>query len=321
MIAKNHLHTTRTGAILAFAASVALVVTTAAPASAATVAVYNSIPSTLPANYVSLGYQAQQTAEFGDQVTLSGTNRILDNITVGFSSWACEDGQWNLGDCVTSPDATFDHPITLNIYGINTADATLPGALLATVTKTVTVPYRPSSDPTNCTTTPTQWWNGSVCSNGLAFTANFDFSAADVVLPNDIIVTIAFNTQTWGAEPTGTAGPYTALNLGLSQAAPTIGAEDSSRVFWNTATSAYYGDSGPTGVLREALNSPDLASQNGAYGGLFMTINASEPAPALANTGVDTAAMMAGTWIAGGILAIGLALFGFAAYRKRAARN
>lgn len=321
---KNPSRRTRTSAVFAFVASLALVFAAAAPASAATVAVYNSIPATLPSNYVSLGFQAQQTSEFGDRVTLAGTNRVIENVTMGFSSWACETGFWNVvgvGACSTTPGATFNHPITVNIYAINGADATLPGALLASVTKTVAVPYRPSTDAVNCPQSGTQWYDGTSCSNGLAFVSNFDFSAGDVVLPNDVIVTVAFNTETYGSAPIGSDGPYDALNVGVSQAAPTLGTQDSSRVFWDTTTAAYYNDGGATGVLREALNSPDLANAGGAYGGLFMTINASVPAPALADTGVDTEAMTAGTWIGGGVILTGVLLFGFAAYRKRALRR
>jgi hypothetical protein len=319
MITKHRPHSTRLGAAFAFAASVALVMSTAAPASAATVPVYDSMPSPLPGNYTSLGFQAEQTAEFGDQVTLAGTNRNLESVSIGFSSWACETGAWqNVGEeaCTTTPGATFNHPITVNIYGINGSDATLPGTLLASVSKVVAVPYRPSSDPTNCQS-GTQWFDGTTCFNGLAFVESFDFSSQDVVLPDDVIVTVAFNTHTYGEAPIGTVGPYDSLNVGLSQTAPAAGTEDGSRVFWNTGNAGFYDDGGATGVLREAVDSPEL----GPFGSLLMTINASAPSPELADTGVDSAAMTTGVWIAGGVLVAGAALFGFAAYRKRRIAN
>lgn len=294
---------------------------TAAPASAATVAVYDSVPAPLPGNYWSLGYQAQQTSEFGDRVTLAGTNRVLESVTMGFSSFACETGTWNAA-CVSSPGGSYDHPITVNVYAINGTDATLPGALLATVTDTVAVPYRPSADPVNCQQDPARWFDGTTCCSGYAFVWDFDLGAGDVVLPNEVIVTVAFNTQSYGDTPTGVSNAtYNALNVGLSLAAPTLGTEDNSRVFWDTLTSAYYGDAGPTGVLREALDSPDLDVVGGPLGGLIMTINASVPAPALADTGIDNQAMTAGAWIGGGVLVAGIAFFGFAAYRKRALRR
>ena len=40
--------------------------------SAATITLYDSIPATLPGNLPSLGYQATQTQQFGQAITLAG---------------------------------------------------------------------------------------------------------------------------------------------------------------------------------------------------------------------------------------------------------
>jgi hypothetical protein len=41
----------------------------------------------------------------------------------------------------------------------------------------------------------------------------FDFTGTTV--PNSLIYGLAFNTETWGANPIGTSGPYNSLNFGL----------------------------------------------------------------------------------------------------------
>ena len=58
--------------------------------SAAPIVVYNAVPATLPPNIPSLGFQATQTAEFGDFVHLAGTNRELRTVTVTMSTWALQ---------------------------------------------------------------------------------------------------------------------------------------------------------------------------------------------------------------------------------------
>ncbi|MER3394041.1 MAG: hypothetical protein RIA38_03640, partial [Microcella pacifica] len=93
-----------------------LTIAAASPAAAAPAVVYDSIPEAQPASYPSLGYQAQATWEFGDYVLLDGGNRAVSDVTISLTSWACETGQWNLGDCETTPGSTFSHPVTMNLY-------------------------------------------------------------------------------------------------------------------------------------------------------------------------------------------------------------
>ena len=270
----------------------------AGPARAANVDVYDGIPATLAPNYPSLGYDATSTAEFGDLVELGGTARDLQTITVGFSSWACESGSWNT-TCTSAPGATFTHPVTVNVYAEGVSP--LSGALLATVTSTITAPYRPSAEPRNCTTDPKQWFDAttSTCVNGVAFTASFDFSALDVTLPDRVIVAIAYNTFTHGAAPLTTGGPYDSLNVALASTAPATGVDvDADAVFWNTTFAANYTDGGAagTGVLRadtgwtpysllvdivadDGTQLPTLADP-GSSGGLpTLAATGSEPSP------------------------------------------
>ena len=136
----------------------------------------------------------------------------------------------------------------MNVYAEGTAP--LAGALLATVTQTIDVPYRPSSDAVNCTDVK-QWYDvtTATCVNGLAFTATFDFSSLAVTLPDRVVVAIAYSTQTHGAAPLGVDGPYNSLNVALSSVAPTVGTDvDADAVHWSTTHAANYTDGGAAGV-------------------------------------------------------------------------
>lgn len=187
----------------------------AGSASAGASVVYDNLPSPLPGNYVSLGYEATSTDEFGDGLTLGGTARTLTTVTVGMSSWACESGEWQLGTCSTTPGATFIHPITLNIYKRGpSSSAPTVGALIASRTITATIPYRPSA---SATCADGRWSNVvGTCFNGFAFTLDFDFASLGVLLDDEIIVAVAYNTNMWGNSPLGAAGPYESLNVGLA---------------------------------------------------------------------------------------------------------
>ena len=51
------------------------------------------------------------------------------------------------------------------------------------------------------------------CYNGFAFNITFDMSSLNLTLPNDIIVGVAYNTQTYGARPLAWPGRTTRSTL------------------------------------------------------------------------------------------------------------
>ena len=188
--------------------------------------IYDSTVTPLPGNLPSVGFEATQAAEVGNQVTLSGAANDLNNVVVTMSSWACQNGAWGNGygtanACVTTPGATFNEPITLNIYSAGANNAV--GGLLATDTQTFAIPYRPSSsDPSvysaeGCTAGNGKWYNASdnTCDNGLATNITFDLSAQNVVLPSRVIYGIAYNTSDYGAAPYGDSTACHAAGRGL----------------------------------------------------------------------------------------------------------
>jgi hypothetical protein len=220
--------------------------------------VYNSIPKNLAGNYPSQPFQAQQTSEFGDRVAFAtGTTDKLKQVTLVMSSWACQAGTWNGGDCVTTPGAKFKVPITLTVY--NDAGGDTVGSPIASSTKTFKMPYRPSADPTNCSATPEKWHGADgTCYNGFAHKISFAFGGQ--TLPSDVIWGVTYNTSGYGYTPKGYSNPcnstvqgcpYDSLNVAAGATAPTVGTDQHlNGVFLNSATSGVYCVPGPTGTFR-----------------------------------------------------------------------
>ncbi len=221
--------------------------------------VYDNIPSPVPGNIPSVGYEATSTSEFGGQIQLAGTARTNPTVKVLMSSWACKSGTWNAGNCITNPGSTFTHPVTLNVYEVSPDNS--PGALITSETKTFTMPYRPTADDgTNCNTahsTAGEWWDGHSCYNGKAFDISFDLDS-DITLPNNVILGVAYNTSDYGQSKLGDATachatpqgcPYDSLNVGTSPT-PTVGSAKPTvnDAYQNSSWTGAYCDSGASGI-------------------------------------------------------------------------
>ena len=228
-----------TTAVVAVVAVQALTMTAA---SAAITRVYDSIPDTLAGNYPSLGYQATSTSELGDIVELASSERIVNSVRVVLSSWACETGGG--ASCVTGPDATFTHPLTLNFY--DPSDLSTP---IGTVTQSFEIPYRPSASADCGGTGPWTPDGGAHCYNGFATAVTFDLSSSPVTVPGTVGVAIAYDTQTYGASPLGATGPYNSLNVALGPSPVTTGSDvDADSVLVNYTNPGFYADSGAGGA-------------------------------------------------------------------------
>ncbi|MEQ1692373.1 MAG: PEP-CTERM sorting domain-containing protein [Gemmatimonas sp.] len=169
--------------------------------------IYSNAPSTpLAPNYASLGFQATSTFEWGDHIQFqAGTSRTLADARVVMSNWARRSEYLS-----TSWDVPngFTVPITFTIYAVG--NGTAPGAVIATRTVDQLIAWRPEA---NCPTGGTGWLAAdNNCYNGFAQNISFDFTG--VVVPEEIVFGVAFNTQTWGYSPNGVAGPYNSLNVG-----------------------------------------------------------------------------------------------------------
>lgn len=227
--------------------------------------IYNNIPKHLPGNVASIGFEATSTSEFGGQMKFSGKQRENPKVTVLMSSWACKSGTWNNDNCITNPGSTFTHPVTLNVYKVKNDDS--PGKLIKSVTETFTMPYRPTADDgTNCNAangTAGEWWDGHDCNNGKAFPISFDLHG--VTLPDDAIISVAYNTSDHGANPLGDATachataqgcPYDSLNVGTNPK-PSVGKAEPSKndAYLSSTWNGAYCDDGASGTGTFRLDS------------------------------------------------------------------
>lgn len=256
---KKHL----TAAVAALAAMAAF---TGAATAVTSSPSYDAVPATLPPNVASVGFEATSTAEFGDNVVLGGTNRTLTGVVLTMSDWARH------ADYPLLPVSGWTHPITLNIYAADHSGATpAAGALLGTVTQTFTIPWRPA-DSAACADSAWQASDG-VCYHGIAFNVTFDFSSLNLVLPNEIVFGVAYNTQHYGSAPLGVPGPYNSLNVGAPANDPvTVGTDaNTDAVFWNTSYAGFYTDGGAGGVgtFRQDTN----WTPNGTVAARFLTLS------------------------------------------------
>ena len=232
----------------------AIVAVSAASASPTTV--YDNIPAPLPGNLPSVGYEATAASEFGGQIALDGTAREHPRLKFTMSSWGCEAGRWNLGNCHTTPGATFSHPLEFNVYEVGTDDE--PGALIARVTRTFQLPYRPSANYNHCSGTDDgKWWSksDSTCYNGKAITRTVRLGG--IALPDNVIIGIAYNTTHYGTSPIGESAPcftssggcpYDALNVAVD-APPTVGTDPlPDDAYLNASAGGSYCDGGVGGT-------------------------------------------------------------------------
>lgn len=188
--------------------------------------IYSNLPTTLPPNLPSLGYQATSTSELGDHIQFAAGPRKLDTVTLTMSNWA-------LASTYGSSASGYNHDLTFNIY--NYANDSAAGSLIATTTINSLIPWRPEADPT-CGGTAWRSATDSKCYNGFAFNVVFDFSSLGVILPNDVVFGLAFNTNSYGSTPIGAPGPYESLNYALTDANPSVGNDvNPDGLFWKTS--------------------------------------------------------------------------------------
>ncbi len=242
--------------------------------------VYDSTPpgpGTTTGNIPSVGFQATQASELGNQITFATAGATLHSVVVTMSSFACinetspgwyppgtggacdtptftSGAAYNAGGACeyTAPYCagdTFSEPVTLNIYNVGPSNSV--GSLLTSVTQSFNIPYRPPTDNTNCTGSLQGDWFDPVdgsCHTGLA--NNITFSIPSIVLPTSVIWSVVYNTSQYGLSPYGALPcestlqgcPYDSLNVGLNDInGPSVGSDPlPGTIYWNTATPGNY---------------------------------------------------------------------------------
>ena len=153
-------------------------------------------------NIPSVGVEAYGFNQIGDEVMLRRVAKIK-SVAVASSRAGHVDRRVEHRRLPPNAGATFTTPITLNLYHrppMRTTGETTPGALIATVTRTFTIPYRPSASP-HCTGASAGEWfkNGQGCFNGLAHTIGFTLTGLKTKLPRDVVWGVSYNSDnmTW----------------------------------------------------------------------------------------------------------------------------
>ena len=220
--------------------AVAVLGLTAASASAASIPHSVLYTSTAPGvgNIQSVGVEAYSFNQIGDEVILRRVAK-LKSVAVQLSSWACQTGAWNTNDCHTTAGATFTTPITLNLYRASSKDSgtgeTTPGARILSVTRTFTIPFRPSASPKCVGGQAGEWFKkGQGCFNGLAHTIGFTLTGFNKTLPKDVVWGVSYNSNTSGPEPLGVPSPTDSLNVGLSPVVRAGHQRFPGGIFWDT---------------------------------------------------------------------------------------
>src|ERR1017187_2328011 len=221
--------------------SLALIALTAASAPAAVL--YSSIPSPLPPNVPSLGYEADSTAEFGGLIQFVGGSRSVSSATVVMSDWA-------LASDYGSTQPGFNQLLTLTIYSVGAGDTV--GAPIAVDTVDAFIPWRPPASA-GC---GSAWLAGDGhCYNGLTSEVTFDLPS--FTAPGQVIYGLSFDTTNYGANPTGLPGPYDSLNFGLAVTGPTVGSDPlPGTAYLNSTWGGLYtdGGAGGLGIFRQDTN-------------------------------------------------------------------
>ena len=170
--------------------------------------IYDSIPSPLPPNVVSEGYECCTRGQVGDEIGFSaGSSRQLHTAIVTMSDWATHSAYLGFGDATG-----FTVPMTLTLYNVGSGGSV--GSAIASSSITANILWRPESG--GCADTTAYLASDGGCYHGLAQNVSFNFGSQTV--PDHVIFGLAFNTETYGADPIGTHGPYDSLNLGLNTA-------------------------------------------------------------------------------------------------------
>ncbi|MES2214116.1 MAG: VPLPA-CTERM sorting domain-containing protein [Patescibacteria group bacterium] len=182
--------------------------------------VYSNMPSSPAPNYPSQPYQAQQVTQFGNLLHLAPGGRDLSQVSFLMSTWAIGSDYPTL---LAANALGWNHDFTLNIYAAGAGGSV--GSLLYTTTQNKQIAWRPEADPMCGDTRWISMVDGT-CYNGMATPLDFMFTPGTFTTPDDVIIALAFNTQSYGPSPMGAPGPYNSLNVALGPTPTTVGSED-----------------------------------------------------------------------------------------------
>ena len=176
------------------------------PATVETPMSFANIPAELDLSYLSISPGSQQVSAIGNVVEGdSGAELYVHAVRAVLVTWAPA-SDWP--EWVDRDSSGYSHEVEASIYEVerNTAGTLTNFEPLIASRSLVHVPWRPTEAPDG---SPYPY-------NGYAFEVAIPF-VDSVELPDEYVVLISYNTESQGANPLGEAGPYNALNYGLSR--------------------------------------------------------------------------------------------------------
>ncbi len=165
----------------------ALAVATLLPVASAQTTVFDNTNS-VAAQPLTFPFNAAQSNEFGDYITLGTGARLLNSVSVPLTAY----NDTGTGNGIPG----YNLNITLRIYGVNTSGVNpAPGSVLFSVSQVIAVPS-----------------TGPGANVRVPFTATFDAISLNITLPNSFIWSIGFDPAVG-----------TSLNLVFSEGSAGVG--------------------------------------------------------------------------------------------------
>ena len=230
--------------------------------------IYDGVPAAFPGSFPSLGYEATSTDEFGDHIAFAGASRHLTTVDVSLTSWTCQNDFASNGSPLRDADHAHASP--------------LPAAATRTRSPSTSTRWTTGGRPgrrgtprvedghfhhrlpavvgrlhvtANGGTPETYQPFGGMVRPGpgqvrdrVLLHDHLRFHRRRLVLPDEVIYGIAYDTATSGAAPIGVAGDYSWLNVSLAEVAPSVGTDvEDDTTFWDSSYGPFYCDGGTGG--------------------------------------------------------------------------
>lgn len=198
--------------------------------------VFNQIPANLDLSYTSYSFSANRSRAIGNYVQLAGSERYLNAVTVTMVTWAKQSDFSNSTYADYSNAAGWNHYVEVVIYAVDNSGSSPVLNYVASSAGNVLIPWKPTVVPPGYPETGVSPYPYE----GYAFNLSFQFDGS-VQLPDQLVVSVNYDTQNYGYEPKGVPGPFNQLNVAADPAVtPTVGTDLTSSIYVSQKSGADY---------------------------------------------------------------------------------
>lgn len=200
--------------------------------------VFNQIPADLDLSYTSYSFSANRSRAVGNYVQLGGTERYVNAVTVTMVTWAKQSDFINSTYADYSNAAGWNHYVEVVLYAVDNSGAAPVLNRLASSGENVLIPWRPTVVPPGYPETGTSPYPYE----GFAFNLSFAFDGS-IQVPNQLVVSVNYDTQNYGYDPMNAPGPFNLLNVAAdSSLSPTVGSSVNSTLYQSQKQGSDYVD-------------------------------------------------------------------------------